>query len=125
MLEALTSADDHLAANASVYALPVPLCMDSGSLVPMLRTVLAPAFAQPKPGASPDGQVSAGFPLFSFLFPEICCSPPDHASCELPHVLHASWPGLQNKLAHSRPVKSSLMGCTCLPITRTGQVWRC
>ena len=58
MLGALTSRDPRLAANVSVYGLPVPLMMDSGSLVPLLHTILSPAFAAPAPGASPDGQVS-------------------------------------------------------------------
>lgn len=58
MLEALASADARLAANTSIYALPVPLCMDSGSLAALLRTVLSSGFAQPRPGTSPDGQVA-------------------------------------------------------------------
>ena len=78
MLEALTSPNPRLAANVSVYGLPVPLMMDSGSLIPLLNTILAPAFAAPKPGSSPDGQVStlapfraAAWLLAGFLQPTV------------------------------------------------------
>lgn len=57
MLEALTSVDERLQANVSVYGLPVALSMDSGSLVILLQHILDPAFATPAHGASPDGQV--------------------------------------------------------------------
>lgn len=57
VLEALTSAKERLQMNVSVYGLPVPLCMDAGSLVVLLRRILDPAFATPVLGASPDGQV--------------------------------------------------------------------
>lgn len=57
VLGALTSANERLQTNVSVYGLPVPLCMDSGSLVVLLQRILDPAFATPAPGASPDGQV--------------------------------------------------------------------
>ncbi len=67
MLEALTTADERLQANVSVYGLPVPLSMDSGSLVVLLQHILDPAFAAPAPGASKDGQVRATHWLV-FLF---------------------------------------------------------
>ena len=57
VLDALTSANERLQTNVSVYGLPVPLCMDSGSLVVLLQRILSPTFATPAPGASPDGQV--------------------------------------------------------------------
>ncbi len=58
VLEALTSVNERLQNNVSVYGLPVPLCMDSGSLVVLLRRILDPDFITHDPGASPDGQVS-------------------------------------------------------------------
>jgi hypothetical protein len=57
MLEALTSSNERLQANVSVYGLAVPLSMDAGSLVVLLQHILDPAFAKALPGASPDGQV--------------------------------------------------------------------
>lgn len=57
VLEALTSVNDRLQNNVSVYGLPVPLCMDSGSLVVLLQRILDPQFLTHEPGASPDGQV--------------------------------------------------------------------
>ena len=57
VLEALTSVNDRLPNNVSVYGLPVPLCMDSGSLVVLLQRILDPHFIAHDPSASPDGQV--------------------------------------------------------------------
>jgi hypothetical protein len=65
MLEALTTSDERLQANVSVYGLPVALAMDSGSLVVLLQRILDPAFATPAPGASPDGQVCPNSALIS------------------------------------------------------------
>lgn len=58
VLEALTSVNERLQNNVSVYGLPVPLCMDSGSLVVLLRRILDPDFISHDPCASPDGQVA-------------------------------------------------------------------
>ena len=58
MLEALASPVPRLAANVSAYGLSVPLAMESGSLVTLLRRILAPASAAGSPhGSYSDGQV--------------------------------------------------------------------
>lgn len=58
MLDALASPVPRLAANVSAYGLSVPLAMESGSLVTLLRRILAPASAAgPSHGSYSDGQV--------------------------------------------------------------------
>ena len=60
MLEALASPAPRLAANVSAYGLSVPLAMESGSLVTLLRRILAPVSAAEHPhGSYSDGQVLA------------------------------------------------------------------
>ena len=59
MLEALASPMPRLAANVSAYGLSVPLAMESGSLVTLLRRILAPDAAAEQPhGSYSDGQVA-------------------------------------------------------------------
>ena len=59
MLGALASSEPRLAANVSAYGLSVPLAMESGSLVTLLRRILSPDFTAGLPeGSFSDGQVT-------------------------------------------------------------------
>ena len=73
MLEVLASPAPRLAANVSAYGLSVPLAMESGSLVTLLKRILAPgATAHQSHSSYSDGQVSAALPQMfqSFLWVE-------------------------------------------------------
>jgi len=69
MLEVLASPAPRLAANVSAYGLSVPLAMESGSLVTLLKRILAPgATAHQSHSSYSDGQVSAALPQISQSF---------------------------------------------------------
>jgi hypothetical protein len=68
MLEALASPQPRLAANVSAYALPVPLAMESGSIVTLLRRILDDKASG---GLHSDGQVGDGSAPDSTTLPSV------------------------------------------------------
>ncbi len=68
MLEALASQQPRLAANVSAYALSVPLAMESGSLVTLLRRILEDDASG---GFRSDGQVCSGSGPDSSTLPSV------------------------------------------------------
>lgn len=68
MLEALASPQPRLAANVSAYALSVPLAMESGSLVTLLRRILEDKGSG---GSHSDGQVCSGSAPDSSILPSV------------------------------------------------------
>ncbi len=58
MLDVLASPVPRLAANVSAYGLSVPLAMESGSLVTLLKRILTPV-SSAEHGSYSDGQVIA------------------------------------------------------------------
>ncbi|BDA45482.1 probable thyroid adenoma-associated protein homolog [Coccomyxa sp. Obi] len=101
VLEALTSVNERLQNNVSVYGLPVPLCMDSGSLVVLLQRILDPDFITHDPSTSPDGQVAALVAVLKVarqlqLVRELdAVQVPGHAAVPIPEAL------LQRAIAHA------------------------
>ena len=58
LLEALSHSDEHLRHRVSLYAVPVPLALDSASVLPLLTQILQP---QPQQTNASDSQVCQGF----------------------------------------------------------------
>lgn len=54
LLDALRHPDEHLRHRVSLYAVPVPLALDSASVLPLLQQVLEPQHCEE---AAPDSQV--------------------------------------------------------------------